>query len=165
MILGDWIPSIPSAKIATARSARFQVPWGFRIDPLSGMMLLVVTGIGTLIHVYSPDYMADDKSFARYFGYLNLFLFFMLLLVLGSNLLVVFVGWEGVGLSSYLLIGFWFETEERADAGKKAFIVNRVGDFGFMLGVFLIYSMSARSTSKPSKRRSTMPIERRTSVC
>ena len=102
-------------------------------------MCLVVTGIGTLIHVYSVGYMADDKGFARYFAYLNLFLFFMLLLVLGNNLLVMFVGWEGVGLASYLLIGFWFEDPEKTAAGVKAFIVNRVGDTGFVLAAFLIY--------------------------
>ena len=106
---------------------------------MTAVMCLVVTGIGTLIHVYSVGYMAHDKSFARYFAYLNLFLFFMLLLVLGNNLLVLFVGWEGVGLASYLLIGFWFEDPEKTAAGVKAFIVNRVGDAGFVVAAFLIY--------------------------
>ena len=106
---------------------------------MTAVMCLVVTGIGTLIHVYSVGYMAHDKSFARYFAYLNLFLFFMLLLVLGNNLVVLFVGWEGVGLASYLLIGFWFEDPEKTAAGVKAFIVNRVGDVGFVVAAFLIY--------------------------
>ena len=109
-----------------------------KLDQLSLIMALVVTGVGSLIHIYSIGYMAHDEGFARYFSYLNLFLFFMLLLVLGSNLLLMFVGWEGVGLCSYLLIGFWFEDHEKAAAGKKAFIVNRIGDAGFLLGIFLI---------------------------
>ena len=111
----------------------------FWLDRLSAVMILIVTGVGSLIHVYSTGYMKDDASYARYFAYLNLFLFFMLLLVLGRSLLVTFVGWEGVGLASYLLIGFWFEDPEKAAAGKKAFITNRVGDAGFLLGMFLIY--------------------------
>jgi NADH-quinone oxidoreductase subunit L len=110
-------------------------------DAIAAVMCLVVTGIGTLIHVYSVGYMAHDKSFARYFAYLNLFLFFMLVLVLGKNLIVLFVGWEGVGLASYLLIGFWFEDPEKTAAGVKAFVVNRVGDTGFVLAAFLIYSV------------------------
>ncbi|HQW37713.1 MAG TPA: NADH-quinone oxidoreductase subunit L, partial [Usitatibacteraceae bacterium] len=109
-------------------------------DRLTAVMALIVTGVGTLIHVYSTGYMHEDKSYARYFAYLNLFLFFMLLLVLGKSLLVLFVGWEGVGLASYLLIGFWFGDVEKAAAGKKAFIVNRIGDAGFLLGMFVIYS-------------------------
>jgi NADH-quinone oxidoreductase subunit L len=98
----------------------------------------VVTGIGTLIHIYSIGYMHDDESFSRYFAYLNLFLFFMLVLVLGRNLVVLFVGWEGVGLASYLLIGFWFKDPAKTAAGLKAFVVNRVGDTGFLLAAFLI---------------------------
>jgi NADH-quinone oxidoreductase subunit L len=112
----------------------------FYLDRLSAVMTLIVTGVGSLIHVYSTGYMKDDASYARYFAYLNLFLFFMLLLVLGRSLLVLFVGWEGVGLASYLLIGFWFEDPEKARAGKKAFITNRIGDAGFLLGMFVIYS-------------------------
>jgi NADH-quinone oxidoreductase subunit L len=112
---------------------------GFYFDRLSAVMTLIVTGVGSLIHVYSVGYMKDDQSYARYFAYLNLFLFFMLLLVLGRSLLVTFVGWEGVGLASYLLIGFWFEDPVKAAAGKKAFITNRVGDAGFLLGMFLLY--------------------------
>jgi NADH-quinone oxidoreductase subunit L len=111
----------------------------FYFDRLSAVMTLIVTGVGSLIHVYSTGYMKDDPSYARYFAYLNLFLFFMLTLVLGRSLLVCFVGWEGVGLASYLLIGFWFEDPDKARAGKKAFITNRVGDAGFLLGMFLIY--------------------------
>jgi NADH-quinone oxidoreductase subunit L len=111
----------------------------FWFDRLSAVMALIVTGVGSLIHVYSTGYMKEDPGYARYFAYLNLFLFFMLLLVLGRSLLVCFVGWEGVGLASYLLIGFWFEDPEKARAGKKAFITNRVGDAGFLLGMFLLY--------------------------
>jgi len=111
----------------------------FYFDRLTAVMVLIVTGVGSLIHIYSTGYMHEDKSYARYFAYLNLFLFFMLMLVLGRSLLVLFVGWEGVGLASYLLIGFWFEDPEKAAAGKKAFITNRVGDAGFLLGMFLLY--------------------------
>lgn len=110
----------------------------FLLDPLSAVMLLVVTGVSFVIHIYSIGYMRGDTGFARYFTYLNLFVFSMLLLVLGNNYLVMFVGWEGVGLCSYLLIGFWFHDQEKASAGRKAFIVNRIGDFGFLLGMFLI---------------------------
>ena len=117
----------------------FQVNISFLIDPLSLVMLLVVTGVGFLIHVYSIGYMHGDRSFARYFAYLNLFTFSMLLLVLADNFLLLFVGWEGVGLCSYLLIGFWFENNDYAYAGRKAFVVNRIGDFGFLLGMFLIF--------------------------
>src|SRR5215212_10291360 len=139
--VADWIPQIPLQTHDGIGLLR--VTWGFRLDPLSAMMLLVVTGIGTLIHVYSTAYMADEPrgGVARFFCYLNLFCFFMLMLVLGSNFLVMFVGWEGVGLCSYLLIGYWYEKKSAADAGKKAFITNRVGDWGFVLGVFLIYSV------------------------
>jgi NADH-quinone oxidoreductase subunit L len=112
----------------------------FHFDRLSAVMALIVTGVGTLIHVYSIGYMHDDESYGRYFAYLNLFLFFMLMLVLGKSLLVLFVGWEGVGLASYLLIGFWFDDLEKAKAGKKAFIANRIGDAGFLLGMFVIYA-------------------------
>src|SRR5882672_9659794 len=112
-----------------------------RLDPLSSVMILVVTGIGSLIHVYSTAYMHEetDPEYARYFSYLNLFAAFMLVLVLGANFLVMFVGWEGVGLCSYLLIGFWYQKKSASDAGKKAFIVNRIGDFGFVLGVLLLF--------------------------
>jgi NADH-quinone oxidoreductase subunit L len=138
--IADWIPPIP-LQMHDGGIGRLHVPWGFRLDPLAGMMLLVVTGIGTLIHVYSTAYMADEPraGVARFFSYLNLFCFFMLMLVLGSNVLVMFVGWEGVGLCSYLLIGYWYEKKSAADAGKKAFITNRIGDWGFILGIFLIF--------------------------
>jgi NADH-quinone oxidoreductase subunit L len=111
----------------------------FHFDRLTAVMVLIVTGVGSLIHVYSVGYMHDDDGYARYFAYLNAFLFFMLLLVLGRSLLVLFVGWEGVGLASYLLIGFWFTDADKARAGKKAFITNRVGDAGFLLGMFVLY--------------------------
>ncbi len=111
---------------------------GFALDPLSAVMILVVTGVGFLIHVYSLGYMAHDPGFTRFFAYLNLFIFAMLTLVLGENLVLLFVGWEGVGLCSYLLISFWFDDEANAVAGKKAFIVNRIGDFGFLLGMLLL---------------------------
>src|ERR1700681_501094 len=121
--------------------ADFDVSFALRLDPLSGVMILVVTGIGALIHIYSTAYMHEetDSEYARYFSYLNLFAAFMLVLVLGSNFLVMFVGWEGVGLCSYLLIGFWYQKTSASDAGKKAFIVNRIGDFGFILGVLLAF--------------------------
>ena len=115
-------------------------PMLFRLDALSGLMAMIVTGVGFLIHVYSIGYMSHDKNPQRYFTYLNLFMASMLILVLGSNLPILFIGWEGVGLCSYLLIGFWYEDIEKARAGKKAFIVNRIGDLGFLLGVFLIFS-------------------------
>ena len=122
-------------------SGDFAVGLNLRLDPLSAVMILVVTGIGSLIHIYSTAYMHEESApeYARYFSYLNLFAAFMLLLVLGSNFLVMFIGWEGVGLCSYLLIGFWYQKTSASDAGKKAFIVNRVGDFGFILGVFLVF--------------------------
>ena len=120
-------------------SGNFQVDLAFQLDPLSSIMALVVTGVGFLIHVYSVGYMAEDRSYTRYFTYLNLFTFAMLLLVMASNIVLMFVGWEGVGLCSYLLIGFWFEKHSAANAGKKAFIVNRIGDAAFLLGIFLVF--------------------------
>src|SRR5262245_60811922 len=121
------------------QAGRFVATAGFMLDHLSGVMILIVTGVGFLIHVYSAGYMADEEGLYRYFAYLNLFVFFMLTLVLANNYLLMFVGWEGVGLCSYLLIGFWFTRKSAVDAGKKAFIVNRVGDFGFILAIMLIY--------------------------
>jgi len=121
------------------QAGRFQAQFGFMLDHLSGVMILIVTGVGFLIHVYSVGYMSHEEGFYRYFAYLNLFVFFMLTLVLANNYLLMFVGWEGVGLCSYLLIGFWFTRKSAADAGKKAFVVNRVGDFGFILAIMLIY--------------------------
>jgi NADH-quinone oxidoreductase subunit L len=116
-----------------------KIPFQFLYDNLSSLFLLIITGIGFLIHVYSTGYMHDDEGFSRFFTYLNLFVFFMLLLVLGNNYLITFVGWEGVGLCSYLLIGFWFKNTAYNNAAKKAFIMNRIGDLGFLLGIFLIY--------------------------
>lgn len=116
------------------------VPFSFLIDPLSALMLLIVTGIGFLIHVYSAGYMHDDAGFGKFFAYLNLFIFFMLLLVLGSNYVILFIGWEGVGLCSYLLIGFWFTNSSYASAAKKAFVMNRIGDLGFLIAIFLIFA-------------------------
>jgi NADH-quinone oxidoreductase subunit L len=120
------------------RSGSFQVDFSFYLDQLSLVMLLVVTGVGFLIHIYSVGYMSDDDGYYRFMSYLNLFMFFMLTLVLAKNYLVMFIGWEGVGLASYLLIGFWFTKDSAASAGKKAFIVNRIGDFGFLIALFLM---------------------------
>ena len=117
----------------------FNIPMMFRLDALSGLLCLVVTGVGSLIHLYSIGYMHDDANPARYFTYLNLFTASMLILILGASLPILFIGWEGVGLCSYLLIGFWFDDLEKAKAGKKAFVANRVGDLGFLLGMFLIW--------------------------
>ena len=125
---GSWISS-----------GNLNVALGFKIDQLSAVMINIVSGIGFLIHFYSIGYMKEDEGIYKFFAYLNLFCFAMLVLVMGDNLLLLFLGWEGVGLCSYLLIGFWYKKEDYADAGKKAFIVNRVGDFGFLIGIFLIF--------------------------
>ena len=123
-------------------SGDFVLDLALRVDPLSAVMILVITGIGSLIHIYSTAYMYEeaDSEYARYFSYLNLFAAFMLVLVLGANFLVLFVGWEGVGLCSYLLIGFWFKKPSAIDAGKKAFVVNRIGDYAFILGMLLLFA-------------------------
>ncbi len=126
--LWSWLPVPP-----------LQVDLAFQVDQLSAVMLLVVTGVGSLIHLFSVGYMREDPGYARYFAYLNLFIVFMLLLVLGSSMPVMFIGWEGVGLCSYLLIGFWFSDKANADAGKKAFIMNRIGDFGFLVAMFFTW--------------------------
>jgi NADH-quinone oxidoreductase subunit L len=118
-----------------------KLPFAFLVDQLSAIMLLIITGVGFLIHLYSVGYMKDDPGFGKFFAYLNLFVFFMLLLVLGSNYLVMFIGWEGVGLCSYLLIGFWYTNPDYADAAKKAFIMNRIGDLGFILGIFTLITI------------------------
>lgn len=128
IVMFDWITA-----------GDLQIPFSFLIDRLSIIMLLVVTGVGFLIHLYSAGYMHHDPDHARFFSYLNLFIFFMLLLVMGANYIVMFAGWEGVGLCSYLLIGFWFKNQGYNRAANKAFIMNRIGDLGFLLGVFLIY--------------------------
>jgi NADH-quinone oxidoreductase subunit L len=135
--LFTWVPA-SLIRTAGGDSVPLALDLAFRYDSLAAVMTLVVTGVGLLIHIYSAGYMAHDRSYARFFSYLNLFTFAMLVLVLGANLAVMFVGWEGVGLCSYLLIGFWFTKDSAADAGKKAFITNRVGDFGFLLGAGLL---------------------------
>jgi NADH-quinone oxidoreductase subunit L len=134
-----WIPA-GLGHAAGNTIASFAVDFAFRIDTLSCTMLLIVTWIGFLIHIYATGYMAHEEGYTRFFTYLNLFMFMMLLLVLGANYIVMFVGWEGVGLCSYLLIGFYYDKNFAADAGKKAFVANRIGDFGFILGVFLIFN-------------------------
>jgi NADH-quinone oxidoreductase subunit L len=120
-------------------AGEFHAPFKYIVDRLSGLMMLVVTGIGTLIHIYAGGYMHEEASTSRFFTYLNLFVFMMLQLVMGDNLMVMFVGWEGVGLCSYLLIGYWFQDDNNAAAGMKAFLVNRIGDIGFLFGIFLTY--------------------------
>ncbi|MBP6758087.1 MAG: NADH-quinone oxidoreductase subunit L [Flavobacterium sp.] len=120
---------------------RFDVKFGFLLDQLSILWLLFVTGIGSLIHLYSISYMHDDEKMHSFFAYLNLFIFFMITLVMGSNLLMMFIGWEGVGLCSYLLIGFWYKNQDFNDAAKKAFIMNRIGDLGFLIGIFVVGSL------------------------
>src|ERR1700689_503911 len=120
------------------KSGEFQVGWDFTVDKLTMIMLMALPGMGSLIHIYSVGYMAHEEGYYRFFAYLNLFMFFMLTLVLAANYLVMFVGWEGVGLCSYLLIGFYFDKKFATDAGNKAFIVNRIGDYGFSLAMFLI---------------------------
>jgi len=141
-MLGDPSGALQQDVFTWMASGRLSVPFSLRLDHLSALMILVVTGIGSLIHIYSTGYMHEetDGEYARYFSYLNLFASFMLVLVLGASLPVMFVGWEGVGLCSYLLIGFWFRKKSAADAGKKAFIVNRIGDFGFVLAMLLIFA-------------------------
>ena len=136
------------------RPAICTIDLAFRMDALSGVMCLVITFIGFLIHVYSAGYMADDPDYARFFAYLNLFCGAMLVLVLGDSLPVMFIGWEGVGLCSYLLIGFWYTSTANADAGKKAFITNRIGDFGFLIGMFLLFQYTGTLSTS---RRSTAP--------
>src|SRR3984957_6193892 len=137
VILFEWVPA-GAYHLQSGALGSFVADWGFLLDPLSAVMLCVVTGVGFLIHVYSTGYMAHEGGYYRFFGYLNLFMFSMLMLVLGNNLLLLFVGWEGVGLCSYLLIGFYFLRKSASDAGKKAFIVNRIGDAGFILGLFVM---------------------------
>jgi NADH-quinone oxidoreductase subunit L len=132
------LPWVESCPLAWIDAGTLHVNFSFVLDQLSLVMLLVVTGVGFLIHLYSVGYMGHEEGYWRYFSYLNLFLFFMSVLVLAANALVMFVGWEGVGLASYLLIGFYFQKKSAADAGKKAFIVNRIGDFGFLIGMFLL---------------------------
>jgi len=139
--LWTWIPGgvTETAVHGAAGATPFNVEWGYLLDPISSVMVLVVTLVGFLIHVYSIGYMGHDPGYARYMAYLNLFMFAMLTLVMGANYAVLFVGWEGVGFCSYILIGFWFDKQSASDAGKKAFIVNRIGDAGFLVGMFLVF--------------------------
>jgi NADH-quinone oxidoreductase subunit L len=136
-VVYTWLPAGPF-HLSNGSLAHLTVDAGFRLDPLATVMMLVVTGVGFLIHFYSVGYMAHEGGYYRFFGYMNLFLFSMLVLVLADNFLMMFVGWEGVGLCSYLLIGFWFHRKSATDAGNKAFIVNRIGDAGFLLGMMLV---------------------------
>ena len=132
--LAPWFQA-PAFNSIPALNVNFEL----LIDHLSLLMLLIITGVGGLIHLYSTGYMAEDKGLPRFFTYLNLFIFFMLLLVLGNNMVLMFVGWEGVGLCSYLLIGFWYEKKSAADAAKKAMVMNRIGDVGVLIGMFLAF--------------------------
>ncbi len=134
----DLLPYVETCPSPWINVGTLHIDFSFVLDQLSLVMLLVVTGVGFLIHIYSVGYMKDDEGYARFFSYMNLFMFFMTVLVLAGNFLVMFIGWEGVGLASYLLIGFYFQKKSAADAGKKAFIVNRIGDFGFFIGMFLL---------------------------
>src|SRR3954452_19822470 len=142
------------------QSGFFQVGFDFLLDRLTAVMLLIVTGVGVLIHIYAIGYMAHEEGYARFFAYLNLFMFFMLVLVLASNLLLMFVGWEGVGLCSYLLVGFYFREKFASDAANKAFIVNRIGDFGFTLGMLLtVVAFKTLDFGKLTASVSSMPVE------
>jgi len=141
IVLGGFLTGAPAKTVELFSWIKFDhlsIPFSFLFDQLSVLMLLIITGVGFLIHVYSIGYMKEDAGFNRFFAYMNLFVFFMLLLVLGSNYLILFIGWEGVGLCSYLLIGFWFKNQEYNNAAKKAFIMNRIGDLGFLLALFLL---------------------------
>src|SRR5713226_950598 len=142
------------------QSGALEIGVDFAIDRLTAVMLMVVTGVGFLIHIYSIGYMAHEGGYYRFFAYLNLFMFFMLVLVLGANFVVLFVGWEGVGLCSYLLIGFYFQEKFATDAGNKAFIVNRIGDFGFSLAMFLIFrQFHTLDFASVFSTASSMPVE------
>ncbi len=136
--LWSWMP-VPDGRVGDELIGGLNVDFALQLDPLSMLMTLIITGVGFLIHVFSIGYMREDPGYPRFMAYLNLFIFFMLTLVLGASYPVMFVGWEGVGLCSYLLIGFWFTEKANADAGKKAFIVNRIGDFGFLIAMFLLW--------------------------
>ena len=138
-LIGDTVKSHEVVIASWMTVGQLQVDWGFIMDPLTGIMLMVVTGVGSLIHLYSIGYMHGEEGFYRYFSYLNLFAFSMLMLITGNNALVMFIGWEGVGLCSYLLIGYYFHKKSAGDAAKKAFVVNRVGDFGFLIGLFVLF--------------------------
>ena len=153
--LGEWM-----------RAGNLQIEWTLRVDRLSVLMMLVITGVGMLIHVYSVGYMADDAGFARYFSYLNLFVGFMLMLVMGANLPVLFIGWEGVGLASYLLIGFWFGDTANMVAGKKAFVVNRIGDFGLLMAMFILFTnLGSLDFTFIAEHQSDLSTQLTTAIC
>ncbi len=162
VLLGSFLTGAPTQTVDLFSWISFNhlsIPFSFLFDRLSVLMLLIVTGVGFLIHVYSIGYMKEDAGFNRFFAYLNLFVFFMLLLVLGSNYLILFIGWEGVGLSSYLLIGFWFKNPEYNNAAKKAFIMNRIGDLGFLLALFLlIQQFGTLNFAEIFVKSSTIPV-------
>src|SRR3954452_14980831 len=154
--------ALPHLELLTSwlNSGGFSVDYSFALDQLSLIMLLIVTGVGFLIHIYSVGYMWQEGGYYRFFSYLNLFMFFMLTLVLASNYLLMFVGWEGVGLASYLLIGFFFLRDSAAAAGKKAFIVNRIGDFSFLIALFLlIQHFGTLKFTEVFEKISHLPIE------
>src|SRR5262252_2441709 len=139
----NWLPGGPAHLTLGQHAgslANFNIQWGYQIDQLSLVMMLIVTFVGFWIHVFATGYMHGDRGYYRFFSYLNLFMFMMLLLVMGSNFLVMFIGWEGVGLCSYLLIGYYFDRQEAGDASKKAFVVNRIGDFGMVLAISGVFA-------------------------
>src|SRR4051794_39873967 len=161
-VVNQSAPWIEGTYYRWISSGDLQIPLQFRLDHLSSLMILVITGIGSLIHIYSTAYMHEetDSEYARYFSYLNLFAAFMLVLVLGSSFPVMFVGWEGVGLCSYLLIGFWYKKKSAADAGNKAFIVNRIGDFGFLLGTLMIFAhFTTLDFQQVAAHAASLPVE------
>jgi NADH-quinone oxidoreductase subunit L len=159
LVLFSWLGG-GALPLTEGGLASFQIPWGYRLDALSAIMILVVTGVGFLIHIYSTGYMWDDTGYYRFFSYLNLFMFAMLTLVLANNFVGMFVGWEGVGLCSYLLIGFYFHKKSAGDAGKKAFIVNRIGDAGFILGMMLIFvHFGSLVFEEVFKKAAAMPVQ------
>ena len=171
---GPALPSLPYVETCPnpwISIGALHIDFSFVLDRLSLVMLLIVTGVGFLIHIYSVGYMHDDPGYARYFSYLNLFLFFMTVLVLAGNVLLMFVGWEGVGLASYLLIGFWYQKDSAVNAGRKAFVVNRIGDFGFLIGIFLLLAnfgtltfseISAKLTANPGWQGGVLTV---TALC
>src|SRR5205085_7456902 len=144
----------------SARGSVLNIEWSYQLDPLSAVFILIVTGVGLCIFVFATGYMHGDQGFYRFFAYMGLFMFSMLVLVLGSNFLLMFVGWEGVGLCSYLLIGYYFDRKEAGDASRKAFITNRIGDFGFALGVFaIIATFGTAQYTDVMRQASAYPIE------
>ena len=156
----DQLPWMPASYFTWISAGGFRADFALQVDQLTLVMLLVVTGVGWLIHIYSTGYMSDDPGYTRFFAYLNLFMFFMLILVLAANYALMFVGWEGVGLSSYLLIGFWFLKSSATNAGNKAFWVNRIGDYGFLLGLFLMFrTFASLDFSSVFPQAAALPVE------